>query len=125
MRCGNSVAVEIIGDNYDRQYFCYGSFRLVSYAQFLLQNYFPRLQRLIAGIGVSMRAYAMEEASAEVIEAQNAIAEAFSEWFFGRLAPKAPSEKLISFEEKWRAVQLDGPRARGSSVDAAPAKRLI
>lgn len=125
VRCGNSVAVEIIGDNYDRQYFCYGSFRLVSYAQFLLQNYFPRLQRLTAGIGVSMRAYAMEEAGAEVIEAQNAIAEAFSERFFGRLAPKAPSEKLISFEEKWRAVQLDGPRARGSSVDAAPAKRLI
>ena len=125
IRNGLSVAVEMNGTEYDKQYRCYGDFRLVSYAQFLLSEYFPRVLRLTQGIGVSMRAYAMEETGAEVIEEQNRIAESFTERFFGKKAPKLPSENMLDFEDRWRAVQLSGPRTRGSSVDAIPAKSLI
>ena len=114
---GNTVAVEIDGDNYDRKYRCYGKFRLVSYAQYLLANYFPRLQRLTAGVGVAMRAYAMEEAPASLVSELNAVADRFTERFFGRLAPTLPSESLIAFEEKWREVQMTvGPKTRGSAI---------
>ena len=34
--------------------------------------------------------------------------------------------KLLDFEDKWRSVQIEqGPKTRGSSVDATPAKSLI
>ena len=56
---GRSVAVEAIGEDDARQNRCYGSLRLVSYAQFLLQHYYPKLQRICQGEGVAMRAYAM------------------------------------------------------------------
>lgn len=122
---GMCVAVESGGYEYDRQYRCYGDFRLVSYAQFLLSHYFPNLQRAAAGIGVAMRAYAMEEIDGSVIDAYSTIAASFTERFFGRMSPRLPSDKLIKFEEKWRAVQMQGPKTRGSAVDGEPAKSLI
>ena len=125
IKSGMCVAVESNGYEYDIQYRCYGNFRLVAYAQFLLSNYFPTLKRLSAGIGVAMRAYAMEETDAKTVSAYSKIADSFTERFFGRLAPILPSDSMINFEEKWRAVQLEGPRTRGSSVDAAAAKSLI
>ena len=121
-----SVAVEATGDGYERQNRCYGSLRLVSYAHFLLNNYFPDLQRIGEGLGVAMRAYYMEDADASLIEAQAALLERFSARFFGKMAPVMPSENMMAFENKWRAVQLaQGPLTRGSSVDATPAKSLI
>ena len=125
VKSGMCVALETNGENYSKQYRCYGDFRLVSYAQFLLSNYFPRLQRITAGIGVAMRAYAMEECDASVIEGVNKIADNFTERFFGRMAAKLPSARMIEDEERWRKTQLDGPPTRGSSVDSAPAKSLI
>ena len=123
---GMSVAVEATGDGYERQNRCYGSLRLVSYAHFLLNNYFPDLQRIGEGLGVAMRAYYMEDADASLIEAQAALLERFSARFFGKMAPVMPSENMMAFENKWRAVQLaQGPLTRGSSVDATPAKSLI
>ena len=113
---GYSVAVEAIGNDYTRQHFCYGDLRLVSYAQFLLAHYFPRMQRLGMGIGVAMRAYAMGEADASLVEANAALAKSFSDTFFGRKAPKLPNKKLLDFEEKWRAVHKNGPSTRGSRI---------
>lgn len=123
---GMSVAVEATGDDYARQNRCYGSLRLVSYAHFLLGNYFPQLQRLGEGLGVAMRAYYMEDASASLIEAQAALLEKFSARFFGKAAPVIPTEAMMTFENRWREIQLtEGPRTRGSSVDATPAKNLV
>ncbi len=123
---GLCVAVEETGYEYDRHYRCYGSFRLVTYAQFLLANYFPKTQRGAMGAGVAMRAYAMEDADASLIEAHTAITDKFTARFFGRKEPVLPTEKLFAFEDKWRTVQLEkGPKTRGSNVDATPAKSLI
>lgn len=121
-----SVAVEATGDGYARQNRCYGSLRLVSYAHFLLNNYFPELQRLGEGLGVAMRAYYMEDANVSLIEEQAVLLEKFSDRFFGKKPPILPNEAMIKFENKWREVQLaQGPLTRGSSVDATPAKSLI
>ena len=123
---GLSVAVEATGDGYARQNRCYGSLRLVSYAHFLLNNYFPKLQRLGEGVGVAMRAYYMEDADASLIESQAALLEKFSARFFGKMPPVLPTESMMTFENKWREVQLtQGPLTRGSSVDATPAKSLV
>lgn len=123
---GLSVAVETAGFEPNKQYRCYGSTRLVTYAHFLLKYYFPKLQRLTAGAGVAMRAYTMEDTTAELINMHTQLADKFTKRFFGRIAPILPSEKLLSFEQKAREAQLTkGPKTRGSSITAAPAKNLI
>lgn len=125
VKSGLSVAVEMNGYEYDVQYRCYGEYRLVSYAQFLLRNYFPLLRRLTAGAGVAMRAYLMGGIGASVINAYTEMADDFTAKFFGKKAPTLPSPEILAFEEKWRAVQLNGPKTRGSAVDSTPAPSLI
>ncbi|MBR5140744.1 MAG: PHP domain-containing protein [Clostridia bacterium] len=125
VKLGLSVAVEMNGYEYDVQYRCYGEYRLVSYAQFLLRNYFPMLRRLTAGAGVAMRAYVMEGIDASVINSYTEMANDYTERFFGRMAPKLPTDKILAFEDKWREIQLGGPKTRGSAVDSTPAPTLI
>ena len=115
---GLSVAVECTGTEYDRQYRAYGSHRLVTYAQFLLSEYFPKLHRICAGEGVAMRAYAMGEASAELIEIQARATADFSDRFFGRKALNLPTKAMLDFEDRARAVQMDGPITCGSVIDS-------
>ncbi len=123
---GMCVAVESTGYEYDIQHRCYGKHRLVSYAHFLLSEYFTPLERITAGVGVAMRAYAMcEGATKETVESMNAIADRFTERFFGRCEPPLPTDSMIAFEEKWRKIQLAGPKTKGSNVDGTPAKSLI
>lgn len=117
VRAGYSVAVESVGSEYTRQFRCYGSLRLVTYANFLLKTYFPAMQRICQGEGPAMRAYAMNDAPAELIELQSAQSEKFAARFFGRKECLTPDESVIEFEKKWRAVQLDGPRTKGSKID--------
>ena len=126
VRCGNSVAVESTGGEYEREHRCYGSLRLVSYAQFLLTYYFPELQRICQGEGVAMRTYAMGQATASLIECQVAQTENFVDQFFGRKAAILPSESIRAFEAKWRKVHLtQGPETKGSSVDLKRGNRQI
>ncbi len=125
VRQGLCVAVDAHGEEYSRYYDCYGSLRLVSYAQFLLKYYFPMMQRTVQGIGVAMRAYAMNDAPAAMITLQAEYAEKVADRFFGRVAPKLPDVDMIAFEEKWRAVQLEGPITKGSSVDSDVVTRQI
>ena len=66
-----------------------------------------------------MRAYAMNDAPAALIELQSAQSEKFAARFFGREKCLTPDASAIAFEKKWRAVQLDGPITKGSKVDAA------
>jgi len=125
VRNGWSVAVESHGSDRTKQCRCYGSLRLVSYAQFLLKYYFPITQRLAAGVGVAMRAFAMEDGDIALAEQQNVLAEKFTARYFGHMEPKLPSPAMLAFEEKWRAVQLTGPKVKGSNVDAKPNKIIV
>ena len=125
VKAGLSVAVEAVGDEYARQYRCYGALRLVSYAQFLLTHYFPQQQRACQGEGVAMRAYAMGEADAALIEVQAAHTESLRARFFGEEPAVVPSDGIIAFENKWREVHLQGPLTKGSGLSAPPVTRQI
>ncbi|MBQ2767819.1 MAG: PHP domain-containing protein [Clostridia bacterium] len=114
VKAGRSVAVEASGGEYDRQYRCYGSLRLVGYAHFLLRRYFPQIQRICAGEGVAMRAYAMGEADAALIEQQAAQTENFRRRFFGEILPVVPSQAVQDFTEHCRDRQKNGPDGKGS-----------
>ena len=125
VKAGNSVAVEMTGDEYARHYRCYGSLRLVTYAQFLLRNYFPAMTRIEQGEGVAMRAYAIGEAEAQLIELQAQLADNFRMRFFGQMPPALPTPAMLAFEEKWREVQLSGPISKGSIVYTDKVSRQI
>ncbi|MBQ7322247.1 MAG: hypothetical protein IJW99_09130 [Clostridia bacterium] len=125
VKAGNSVAVEMTGDEYARHYRCYGSLRLVTYAQFLLRNYFPAMTRIEQGEGVAMRAYAIGEAEAQLIELQAQLADNFRMRFFGQMPPALPTPAMLAFEEKWREVQLNGPISKGSIVYTDKVSRQI
>jgi len=113
---GRTIPVEATGDEYNRHYRCYGTLRQTAYGQFLMKHYFPKLQRLAQGEGVAMRAYAMEEAPAVLVEANAAMVEDFRLRFFGRQEAKLPSTAMLAWEEKWREVQRNGPRTKGSDA---------
>ena len=116
VKAGLSVAVEATGTEYERHYRCYGSLRLVSYAQFLLSHYFPRLQRVCQGEGIAMRAYAMGGTDQALIEGQVALTEQYKDCFFGITEPPMPDADMRAFEDKWREVQKNGPETKGSAI---------
>lgn len=122
---GMTVAVESTGAEYDLQFRCYGSYRLVAYAHFLLNKYFLPMQRICAGEGVAMRAYAMGEADKQLIEIQAAHSEHFRLRFFGKEPPILPSDDILDFEERWREVQRNGPQTRGSGIFTPPVTMQI
>lgn len=124
VRRGNSVAVEAAGTEYERCFRCYGSLRLVTYAQFLLQHYFPNQQRLAHGAGMAMRAYAMEDADAVLVEKAAEQVERYRSRFFGKQPPLFPSQKMLDFEQRWREVQLNGPVTKGSSIEPPVTRQL-
>lgn len=125
VRKGLCVAVEATDVEYDRHYRAYGDFRLVSYAQFLLKYYFPKLQRIAEGQGVAMRSYAMGEAPAAFVELHAEQVKAFRARFFGRMAPVLPSPEILAFEERARERHLQGPVTKGSVIDSATVSRQI
>ncbi|MBQ4140035.1 MAG: PHP domain-containing protein [Clostridia bacterium] len=125
LKDGRTVAVEAVGDEYARHYRCYGDLRLVYYAQFLLTHYFPKLQRICAGEGIAMVNYLMGISPASLIEAQVAQTLAFKDEFFGRTAPASISDNIFEFENKWREVQLAGPRGKGSAANTEKITRQI
>ena len=123
---GRTVAIEDIGNEYERQYRAYGSWRLVTFAQFLFKHYFPDMQRIAAGEGVAMRSYAVGEVDAATVELQVRQSKNFRDRFFGKLPPVLPSEKMLAFEDKWRKVHLErGPSTKGSSIDSDKITRQI
>lgn len=125
IKSGDTVAVEDTGNEYDRQYRCYGSLRLVTYAQFLLKHFFLERQRMCQGEGVAMRQYAMGMVSAELIELQVQQSDDYRARFFGRKAPVLPSREILAFEEKWRKTHLNGPITKGSLVYSDTVTRQI
>ncbi|MBR5011769.1 MAG: PHP domain-containing protein, partial [Clostridia bacterium] len=90
-----TVAVEACGEEYKRQYRAYGSYRLVTYAQFLFKHYFPLRQRMCQGEGYAMRAYSMGEVDGRLIELEAEMTNSFKDRFFGRKPPILPSREII------------------------------
>lgn len=126
VKAGNSVAVEATGTEYGREYRCYGSLRLVSFAQYLLTHFFPARQRICQGEGAAMRAYTMGDADASLIEALAEQSETFRARFFGRKAPRLPDAKMLAFENKWRERHIaEGPITKGSAIDSETVTRQI
>ena len=127
VKAGRCVAVECdptpVHDEY--VYRCYGDLRMVSYARFLLREYFPRRQRICQSEGVTMRQYAMGEADGALIEALAKQSADFADRFFGRKAPVLPTRAMLAFEEKWRGVQLNGPVSKGSKAYSDNVNRQI
>ena len=77
IREGRSLAVNAVGDPERIQ----GPYRLVKFARFLLDNYYPVYVRLCHNQGVLMADYNTE--SNELLEALNERSEAFAHAFFG------------------------------------------
>lgn len=126
VREGNCVAVESVGYEYDIQRRCYGSLRLVSYAQFLLRYYFPEHQRTCQGEGVAMRAFAIGTAGAELIGLLAEQAENERLRFFGKLPPVLPTAEMLALEEQWRERHLtEGPHCKGTHIDNPAVTRQI
>lgn len=113
----NCVAVEATTTNGITQYRAYGSLRLVSYAQFLLKYYFPTRHRLCHGEGVAMRAYAMGDASRELVELSAKLSEDFSLRYFGKILPNMPSDEIRNFKIRRDEIQANGPKRQGSTLD--------
>lgn len=122
---GMSVAAELSGVEYEREFRAYGKLRLVSYAQFLFSNYFSDLQRICQGEGVAMRNYAMGLTPAATIEAQVAQTKDFRDRFFGRKPAVLPDASILAFENKWRERHLQGPLTRGSVIDGGKVTRQL
>ena len=125
VKAGNCVAVETSGDEYARHWRCYGSLRLVTYAQFLLRYYFQPRERMCAGEGVAMRAFAIGEADASLIEQHAALVQSYTDRFFGKKPPILPTPAMLAFEDKWREVQMNGPISKGSLVYDCGVSRQI
>ncbi len=117
---GHTVAVEACGEGGSLEYRCYGSLRLVVYAQFLLQSYFPETQARMCGEGVLMREYLVGEEEGSLLAAMAGRADLFYERCFGRREMALPHEERLAFEEKWRKVQLSGPATKGSGLTVRP-----
>ena len=126
VRNGMSVAVEGRGTEYDRMYNAYGSHRLVVYSQFLLQHYFPQLQRICQGEGIAIRAYANGEITDKrLIELQAEQTEDFRLRFFGRRPAVLPTKEILDFEDKWRKVHIEqGPITKGSRITGEVTRQI-
>lgn len=113
---GMTVAVEGIGNEYDRFYHVYGSYRLVVYAQFLLKTYFRRMQQIAYGEGVAMKEFSIGRADKTMIELFAKQARDYRLCFFGKQEPVLPTQEMLDWEEKWRNVQKHGPKTKGSGI---------
>ena len=74
-----SVAVERIG----KEYRIYGEFRLVRYARFLTDNFYPEVKEIRKGTAAKI-AEAIEKESAEIMSAIENVTEEYRKAFFGR-----------------------------------------
>jgi len=125
VRTGKTVAVEAEGYEYSRTYRCYGEMRLVSYAHYLLNHYFPALQRMCQGEGIAMSAFVMGSVPASLIELQREQSDLLRGRFFGDAAPVIPSAELLAYEDEARRIHLEGPLTKGSHLDMPTVTRQI
>ena len=72
-----------------------------------------------------MRAYAMGECDAHLIEVQAENTAFFVDRFFGRRGAVLPSAEILAFEDRAREIHLQSPHTKGSSILYALHNRQI
>ena len=78
-----SVAVEVYEDS--ENYSVHGQYRLMAYARFLCENYFPLTQKLCAVDGALMQEYIMGSADAgKLLDARADVTDNFYKLYFGK-----------------------------------------
>lgn len=118
VKSGLCAAVETIRGTGGNEYKVYGSYRLVSYARYLIDNYFPLYTEICAVEGKFIRNYLLGfESTPDMIEPCAQRARAFYERFFGLLPAVKPTPRSIESSEKWKKVWGDyGVTKRGSEI---------
>lgn len=115
---GLSVAVEAVEGTGGKNYRVYGGYRLVSYARYLIDNYFTETERLYVSQGKYMRDSLIGIPGA--LDAANACSKysrKFYDMFFGKLPAVKPDAKALDTAEKWQQVWNDyGVIKKGSAI---------
>lgn len=95
IRDHRSVAVEF--ENTTRLYHLYGEFRMVKYADFLLQNYFPVYREFCYEQGRLLKEYAVshDPALAALAEQLKERSDAYATEFFGHPVPDSEKESFL------------------------------
>ena len=113
---GYTLAAELPKDGNNEVSF-YGKLRLVTFANFLYNNYFNETWRLCVGEGILMRRYAEGEDVSDVLSALAPTVENFYKKFYGITKPVGIPSKASDFVDKTREIQLtQGPKTKGSSL---------
>ena len=109
LKAGLCVSVEGNNDPHLPEYRCYGSLRLVTYAQFLLNNYFTETRHIAEGEGPAMRRYLTGEENGELLSAMADRVDNYYRRYAGIDAPILPTDKMLERIEHWRDLQRNGP----------------
>ncbi len=118
VRAKMSVAVERTAFTDHEEFRAYGSLRLVTYAQFLLKNYFSETRRICEGEGYAIRRWLIGEEDGELLRLMAGRVERFSERFFGREEQPRPSAETLAFFKEWHEVHADGPLTKATLLQA-------
>lgn len=103
----------------DGEYRVLGSYRMVAYARFLIDNYFSRTGSLCAAEGEAMRRAVSGDprAVAQLSEMKGQVGE-LCDYFFDRAPMPLPAPKLLKFaadsQAAWNAY---GVVKRGSAIE--------
>lgn len=117
VKSGYTVPVECEGEASTETYNAYGSVRFVRYVRFLIDNYFHITRQLAKGEGIMMRNYLAGLEDGELLSQMAGRVDRFYRKFAGIDEPMLPSEEMLAFEEKWRAVQRTTPESKGGSLE--------
>ena len=117
VRNGFSLAGEQPKGRLDDVRFYGSSLRLIAFAHFLYENYFPETWRLCFGEGVLMRRYAQGEDVAAVLGALAPTVETFWKRFYGLLEAPVLGFKELAFLDRALEIQrTEGPISKGSKL---------
>ena len=113
---GYCVAAELAKNDEREPHFYSGQLRLVLYAHFLFENYFPETARLSFGEGVLMRRYARGEEVAELLAQFKDSVKDFYEKFFGLAPAPRLNKRVEAFLDRCLDEQRKGPETKGSTL---------
>lgn len=119
IKSGLTVAVETMRDTDGKCYIVHGSYRLMSYARFLLDHYFPRYTEICQSESFFIRATLTgHEPARALVGICAGMAEDYTRRFFGQAPALLPPAAALERSEKWGAVWAEyGVAKRGSRIE--------
>ena len=115
IKSGYSVAAELPIDKTGDVRF-YGDLRLVTFAQFLYENYFAHTWKLCIIEGILMRRWALGEDVGKILTALAPSVENYYKRFYGLTPAPVLSERQTAFLDEALAQQQAGPLTKGSHI---------